>query len=302
MTNNYENIVGQALYAGNQKGIKKFLPLDYRLAIKKGSLVAKAYQEYFNRKKALKAALNDTSPIQNIPDSGVTALKGVRLPYYSELVDFWSNWAEEEISKKKSSENKYRRHLAEANDLLSHEDTRNFALSDELLKIVGKYLGTAPSLSNAGLWWGKKQERYAGSPGFHLDSLDTSCIRIYVYLSAVEEENGPLCVIPRKESNEFVRKTGYLGNTIPDDHVYRVIPKDSLEVLTGTRGSVFAADTTKCLHYGSRCTGGDRIALIFTYASYHNFDDNSKILEQVSLPETPTKLQKLALQHYSHPG
>ena len=180
-----------------------------------------------------------------------------------------------------------------------HEPTLKFALSHELLSIIGEYLGTAPSFHSASLWWGKAGEASAGSPFFHLDSLDSSCIRLYVYLSDVDEGNGPFCVIPKNESLRFIRKTGYIGNALSDKTVFKYLSLSSVKKLTGNAGSVFAVDASRSLHYGSRCIEGDRVVLIFSYSSYHNDESTASFLECLPRLNNLTTLQEMAYDHIS---
>jgi len=297
MKSRYELINEGALYAKNQNILKRYIPLDIRQALTKLHLIIKDPKPCFIRKLANIKSLRLQKPKQFISENGVTELFGKDLPHFEKFISYWLEKSNELINNHKLN-NTYSRDLLNKNEILMHKPSLKFALSHELLSIIGEYLGTAPSFHSVSLWWGKAGESRAGSPFFHLDSLDSSCIRLYVYLSDVDEGNGPFCVIPKNESLRFIRKTGYLGNSLSDKTVFKYLPLSSLRKLTGNAGSVFAIDASRSLHYGSRCLEGDRVALIFSYSSYHN-DANSSFLECLPRLNNLTTLQEMAYDHIS---
>jgi len=297
--NTYEYKDDEALYAKNQGIFKRFMPLDIRLKVKKFLLIITAPKVFLIRKLAIILLLRQQKPRQSISQNGVSKLNGDKLPEFEKIFSYWSERSKKLIDIQKLNKTKYSKNLLDGDEILKHNRTINFALSHELLSVIGEYLGTAPSLHSVNLWWGKAGEPRAGSPFFHLDSLDSSCIRLYVYLSDVADNNGPFCVIPRNESLKFIKKTGYLGNSLSDESVFKILPTSSLKKLTGQAGSIFAIDATNSLHYGSRCKDGDRVALIFSYASYHNDEMTADFLKSLPKLKNPTLLQKMAYEHLS---
>lgn len=289
----------KALFSSNQSIFKRFFPLDIRLRLKKILLVIRDPIPYFIRNHELKKSLILKKPQQKILKTGFSKLEGKYLPFYDEVFSYWSSKSRELIKNIKSTELEYSKNLLDSNEILNHLPTLNFALSHEILSIIGQYLGTAPSLHSVNLWWGCAGKINAGSPFFHLDSLDNSCIRMYLYLSDVDERSGPFCVIPRKETFSFIRKTGYLGNSLSDKTVFKEIKFESLKILKGAAGSIFAIDATNSLHYGSRCVEKDRVAMIFSYASYHNNEKTASFLEALPRLVDATPLQELAYKHIS---
>tara|TARA_B100000787_G_C16157153_1_gene279519 strand:+ start:66 stop:980 length:915 start_codon:yes stop_codon:yes gene_type:complete len=289
----------KALYAKNQGILMRFLTLNLRLRLKKFILIIKDPKPFFIRKFIILFVLRQKKNIQSISKNGVTKLNGENLPEFGNIFSYWSERSKKLIDIQKLNNTKYSKNLLDEIEILRHSPTINFALSHELLSVIGEYLGTSPSLHSINLWWGKAEEPRAGSPFFHLDSLDSSCILLYVYLSDVADNNGPFCVIPRNESLKFIKKTGYLGNSLSDESVFKILPTSSLKKLTGQAGSIFAIDATNSLHYGSRCKDGDRVALIFSYASYHNDEMTADFLKSLPKLKNPTLLQKMAYEHLS---
>ena len=172
----------------------------------------------------------------------------------------------------------------------------DFAVNDDFIKIVSAYLKTTPVLYAVQLWHGGVNQARAGSPCFHRDGLDTSCVRIYVYLNDVSEENGPFSIIPKTLSKEVVKKTGYSSGVISDKEMYEMVGRDSLIEVKGPKGTMLGGDPTQCFHYGSRIEKGERLVIIFSYASYFHNDPNIKLSrELLSGHKTKNTMQKMLL-------
>ena len=146
--------------------------------------------------------------------------------------------------------------------VVKHPFILDFALSEDLMEIASNYLNTVPILYAVQLWRGKPNVIKAGSPCFHLDGLDTSDLRIYMYLNDVSEDNGPFPILPKSASKKILNKTKYSGGVIADE-VYDLIDSDLLNVVKGPKGTMLAGDTTQCFHYGSRIKK-ERLVIIFT--------------------------------------
>ncbi len=181
-------------------------------------------------------------------------------------------------------------------DVINHPFIMDFAVNKDLIKIASCYLKTIPVLYSVQLWHGGPNQARAGSPCFHLDGLDTSCVRIYVYLNDISEDNGPFCIIPKDLSKEVIKKTGYSSGVIPDQDLYDLVGRDSLIEATGAKGAMVAGDTTQCFHYGSRIQKGERLVIIFTYASYFHNDPEAKLTrDTLSRHVTEDPIKKMLL-------
>ena len=197
------------------------------------------------------------------------------------------------VDNKFDPDNKY---IVPHEDVINHPFIMDFALNKDLNKIESCYLKTIPVLYAVQLWHGGPNQVRAGSPCFHLDGLDTSCVRIYVYLNDITEDNGPFCFIPKNLSKEVVKKTGYSSGVIPDQDMYDQVGQDSLIEAKGARGTMVAADPTQCFHYGSRIKKGERLVIIFTYASYFHNDAEAKLPQDaLSRYATDGPIQKMLL-------
>ena len=130
------------------------------------------------------------------------------------------------IDKKKlenaaSAQGAYSKLILSYDEVFDHSFILDFALCGDMLGLAGRYLRTVPISYAIQLWQAAPDESHAGSPCFHLDGLDTSCVRIYIYLSDVGLENGPFSLLPIDISNRVVKATKYSGGVISDEEMYK---------------------------------------------------------------------------------
>ena len=91
-----------------------------------------------------------------------------------------------------------------------------FILSNELINIIHGYLGDNVVLSNLQLWYSNNQNFVSGgSQDLHMDGEDQKQIKLFFYLTDVDDDSGALSVISksqskilnnRKNKNKFVKK------------------------------------------------------------------------------------------------
>jgi len=140
-------------------------------------------------------------------------------------------------------------------------------LADEtLLAIAQGYLGAAPIQDLVAMWWSTAHATNASSGAaqlFHFDLDRLRFLKVFVYLTAVDEETGP---------HSFVRGT---HRDLPGRfrHARRyedseVLPAfdDRVTEICGPRGTVFVADT-RGLHRGRLLRSGHRLVFQMEYAT-----------------------------------
>ena len=160
--------------------------------------------------------------------------------------------------------------------LQQYPEFLEFGLDERLLAMVSEYLGELPVLPYIFLW------RSLASDGplktsqlYHCDHSDVRQIKLFVFLSDINEENGPLVVIPAQSSNKLRKSLGY--NWTPerrrvcDKEMYRW-PESSQKIsITGKKGTVVLADTSRLFHYGGRVKSGIRYVLVYRYLTISSF-------------------------------
>jgi len=99
------------------------------------------------------------------------------------------------------------------------------ALDERIVGPVSAYLGVVPVLTEIDLWYSVHQPNAPKrSQLWHMDSDDTTLIKLWVHLSDVDRRSGPLTAFSASDSARLADAVAYNygdGYRVPDD---RVIP------------------------------------------------------------------------------
>lgn len=151
-----------------------------------------------------------------------------------------------------------------------------FALQPELLSIVNGYYGMLTKLRYYNVWHNfPTNEEPREAQLWHRDPEDRAILKIFVYLTDVDEGKGPLCYVPGthafgavkikpgsrlfKEGRSMVRRTD-------DDQMNAVVPKEQWIAGLGPKGTVVFVDT-RGYHKGGFVRDGERILYTCMFAS-----------------------------------
>lgn len=143
-----------------------------------------------------------------------------------------------------------------------------FALEPVLLEVIAEATRQLPQLDYVLL----TQSHYVDAPLstsqlWHRDHDDTRTIKVFAYLTDVDElGDGPFTFLPGPFSDRF----GYsLKSHRPDDAIFAHVPQDAKVEMIAKRLSVFAVETSRCLHMGSRLSEGhQRLLYTATYTTF----------------------------------
>lgn len=178
------------------------------------------------------------------------------------------------------------------------------ALTDSIILPLSKYYGLLPELSHMGLFVSGFGEPWTdsstplGTQCLHRDNWDRKHVKVFVHLTDVTEDDGPLCLLPADVSTWLMKKTGHYWNCKPyrDDAEWKryVSDKDFVKV-TGPAGTVAIVDTSACLHYGSRTRAGrQRQVFVLHYTEFSAYSDAvTGEYEDINLPTCPELAQGL---------
>jgi hypothetical protein len=179
-----------------------------------------------------------------------------------------------------------------------------FALSPEVLAPVSAYLGLLPVLNYVDLWYSvHADEMPKSSQRWHLDSADTTQIKVWIHCSDVGSDSGPLTVLDAATSEGFAERIGYdfrEGHRVPDAHVDG-LAGSAITALVGPAGTVHFVDTSRCFHFGSRVARGGipRRVFVAQYLTPYAFRFKSSHLERAPLRElaneSSSELERLVL-------
>ena len=254
----------QAKYASDQRGLKRRINLPLRLSIKHAIETARAPGRWLARTAAQAKHRSEFETFKN-RQFKIDGCLSVTDKLQSECMAAVATWQPrcDELLGRLGAETP--RTPWKVEELLDDESIRALIFNRFVVGTLAAYLGEAPIFSGVTLWIGQKEKKFAGSPFYHTDSCGWGNAKFYVYLSDVGKGFGEFTYVPRYQSEAFIRNTGYLGDAIPDTDVNSYFKRDPSIGLIGKAGSGFLIDTTKCLHFGSRCTEGNRYSLIISY-------------------------------------
>lgn len=135
------------------------------------------------------------------------------------------------------------------------------AVRSEFVSVARAYLNCEPILDLVAMWWsfsGKdtKQELSSAAQLYHFDMDRIRFIKFFVYLTDVNELNGPHSYIEGSQldlRSKSLMRDGRFG----DREVLRHFPTEERRIL-GKKGTIFVADTSG-LHKGVPVAQGERL-------------------------------------------
>jgi hypothetical protein len=149
-----------------------------------------------------------------------------------------------------------------------------FAIQESIVGIANDYFGMYTHLRFINVW------RTFATPGpardsqlWHRDRDDRFILKVFVYLSDVDESAGPFTYAPgthlksspRLEPKGWIERKGG-PKRVGDDQMAEVVPRDRWIQATGPAGTIIFADT-RGYHCGGRSTQRDRVMAINMFTS-----------------------------------
>lgn len=169
-----------------------------------------------------------------------------------------------------------------------------FAMQPRVLAFLARAMGTLPQLDYVLLTLSLPSDApLSQSQLWHKDYDDTRTIKVFVYLTDVaDQQDGPFTFVPGPVSE----KLGYtLHSHLPDERVFRAIPRSAVRSMIAPALSAFAVETSRCLHMGSRVAAGHRRLLYTaTYTTYPKLDGSTPRGFVLSGAESPVERAVLA--------
>jgi len=128
------------------------------------------------------------------------------------------------------------------------------ATSPLIMAPVIEYFGMVPILFNVVVTRAHTTELLRNTAHlFHLDPEDTISFKVFVHLTDVDAECGPLHVLPADLTDKVFETVEYRGvSRLEDDEIADLVGWDNVVEVLGPAGTTAFADTTRCLHFGGR--------------------------------------------------
>ncbi len=174
---------------------------------------------------------------------------------------------------------------------IQSEPVQQLLHEQNLISSAAAYLGSDPVLASMIMWtsfaWPLADSTSAQL--FHYDLDRSNFIKMFVYLTDVDDTNGPHVYVPN--SHHSKPKELLSGERITDARVREHFPESTWQTITGKKGTVFFADT-QGFHKGARVEAGSRTILQFNLASDRFGYEPAPPIGDVS--EIPNTLLELA--------
>ncbi|KQW67064.1 MULTISPECIES: hypothetical protein [unclassified Phenylobacterium] len=166
-------------------------------------------------------------------------------------------------------------------------DTRLLALVERYVQTPVLYLGAAAKCERAdGV--AVNQRRW------HTDMEDLQVVRFIVYLSPVEESDGPFEYLPAERTTEVRSslryRSGFLSEALADRH----IPATERVGVTGEEGAVIVFDGARLFHRARPPTDRDRYSVTYSYTSRWPLE-----LRATALPHPRLRQALAGLPHHA---
>jgi hypothetical protein len=150
----------------------------------------------------------------------------------------------------------------DATDVLHAPHLLELANRRDVIEIVESYLGCRPTISYLAAWWSYPTELAAQqAENFHRDVDDWRFLKLFVYLTDVDDDSGPHVYVPGSSHDHRLRVIRRYENT----EVERVFGRENIRQLTGEAGSAFIEDTFG-LHKGQPLRKGHRLMFQAVYS------------------------------------
>lgn len=142
-----------------------------------------------------------------------------------------------------------------------------YALDEGTLEVIGRYLGCVPYLQSIELINSRPSTKPLNKTHFfHRDIVDRRIVKVFTYITDVDETCGPLTVMPLPVMNSAPWTVRHMLGFFTDEVLKDRIDLNKAVTFTGKAGSVMMADTKRLLHMGSRCRN-PRLTFVAHYNS-----------------------------------
>jgi hypothetical protein len=183
-------------------------------------------------------------------------------------------------------------HRFDEKRLVETEHFQQLITEPLFVNMASTYLGCTPILCSVNLWWSPVSNDAPNSESaqlYHFDMSRAKWINVFIYITDVDTESGPHCVVKGSHKNDGKRQKllqrGYAR--ISDEEMNEVYDSKEIKELTGQAGTIIFEDT-KAFHKGKKPTKGNRLIFELSFASslFGGEYQNIEISDNLLTPET----------------
>ncbi len=160
-----------------------------------------------------------------------------------------------------------------------------FCLSKKIISIVSSYLGVMPILNNISVYINIPNDAkdIRGSMNWHRDDFGYKSMDIFIPISEINDDNGPLyCVKEKEKLGRFIHYSNEINNPVKGDRgkikeehfKFHSQDKENILKLSGSKGQALFIDSFNSYHKGGHCIKNFRIMLRITYSTVDTYLTN----------------------------
>lgn len=161
--------------------------------------------------------------------------------------------------------------IEDLDKFISEETIKNLIFDPFILAVSSNYLKTTPIHINTAVWASYPNSNEIkmlskNAQMYHQDKDAINFLKVFIYLTDVDEESGPHKFIKGSHKKELVHHGKNFHERVDDDYATKIYGEDSIVEVLGDAGSVIFGDTT-CVHKGQAPRNKRRLILQLEYAS-----------------------------------
>jgi hypothetical protein len=154
------------------------------------------------------------------------------------------------------------------NELIKYPDIFLWGLEPRLLNIVENYIGLPVIYQGLSMRRDLPDGKQIGVRKWHLDWEDRSMIKVIIYLSDVDINDGPYEYIPKALTDQAIKQLRYYNfDFLSDETMEQAVPKSEWQVGTGKSGTMIITDTACIFHRAKPPVERERFSITFFYTS-----------------------------------
>ena len=157
-------------------------------------------------------------------------------------------------------------------DVLQIPEVQQLVADRAILSIVQDYLECTPIHVQSNSWWTinhqtDDQTKCSDAQMFHQDKEFIRFVKVFVYLTDVEPDNGPHTYIAgsARDYQQHVPQDYKISQRLSDEYLREQYPDEKFVTMTGPKGTVLIEDTSG-FHKGEPVVKGHRLMLQLEYA------------------------------------
>ncbi len=158
-------------------------------------------------------------------------------------------------------------YLVDDRTLHESRDVQRLAADLSLLSVAQSYLGCRPVFNGCSMWW---STAYRDEPDaemaqlFHFDMDQIKFLKIFVYLTDVDEDRGPHVFV--RGTHRRLPRVFLEDRRFRDEEILAHYGPERITTIAGPSGTFFSEDT-RGLHKGTPVRKGHRLILQILYAT-----------------------------------